>query len=123
MRVIVAGTRYVESHELVARAILDSGFDVTLLVSGGQITYRDGVPVGGVDWLGECWALDRGLPIKRYFAQWGRYGRRAGPIRNKLMSENADALVAVWDYKSRGTRDMIERMRDILRLPTYIQRV
>ena len=35
------------------------------------------------------------------------YGKRAGYLRNETMAQNADALVALWDGKSRGTRHML----------------
>ncbi|MFD1444284.1 hypothetical protein [Thermoactinomyces vulgaris] len=50
----------------------------------------------------------RGHKIARYPAEWKKYGKKAGPLRNAKMAENADALVAFWDGKSRGTKDMIE---------------
>jgi hypothetical protein len=35
-------------------------------------------------------------------------GRKAGPLRNQEMAEEADALIAIWDGQSAGTRSMIE---------------
>lgn len=40
-------------------------------------------------------------------AHWRRWGAAAGPIRNRLMAERADALIAVWDGESRGTASMV----------------
>lgn len=37
-----------------------------------------------------------------------KYNAAAGPMRNKKMAEYADALVAIWDGKSPGTKNMIE---------------
>ena len=45
-------------------------------------------------------------------AEWIKYGRAAGPRRNKQMAEYADALLAYWDGKSRGTKNMIELAKD-----------
>jgi hypothetical protein len=111
MIVIVAGSRSIEDYRTVCRAITESGFAITLLVSGGA---------QGVDSLGEKWALDNRVPIKRFPADWKRYGRRAGFVRNALMSEFACShaeqhggagLVAVWDGTSRGTEMMIDLAR------------
>lgn len=49
--------------------------------------------------------------LKIFPADWDKYGRRAGPIRNREMAEYADALLAYWDGKSRGTKNMIEEAR------------
>jgi hypothetical protein len=42
---------------------------------------------------------------------WKKYGKSAGYRRNKEMAEVADALVAFWDGKSKGTANMIDLMR------------
>ncbi len=62
----------------------------------------------GVDELGERHARETGRPIAKFPADWKKYGRAAGPIRNNEMARYADALIAVWDGKSRGTEHMIE---------------
>ena len=54
------------------------------VVSGGA---------SGVDAGGEAWAKKRGIPIKRFPADWKTHGRAAGPIRNRQMAEYADAVV------------------------------
>lgn len=46
----------------------------------------------GADRLGELWARARGIPVARFPADWKRYGLRAGPLRNFLMAEYADAV-------------------------------
>ena len=46
------------------------------------------------------------LDIRR--PEWKRYGKRAGVLRNLEMLERADAVVAFWDGKSPGTKQMIE---------------
>jgi hypothetical protein len=65
----------------------------------------------GVDTLAEWWAEQHGIPVTRFTAEWKRYGRRAGPIRNQEMAGYAEGLVAVWDGQSRGTRNMIQLAR------------
>jgi len=101
MRVIVAGSRWITDRFLVDQAIRDSGFSITELVSGCAL---------GVDQVGESWARSNKVPVKRFPAQWVEQGRSAGVLRNQQMAEYADALVALWDGHSRGTKDMIERM-------------
>ena len=67
----------------------------------------------GADRLGEQWAGLHGIPVDPYPAKWrkpdGTKDRDAGFKRNTLMAENADALVAIWDRESSGTRDMIDK--------------
>lgn len=47
-------------------------------------------------------------------ANWSRYGRSAGYIRNQEMADYvgpSGMLVAVWDGQSRGTQHMIDIAR------------
>jgi hypothetical protein len=98
----VAGSRTIRDPRVVARAIAASGFDVTVLVSGGA---------QGVDRLGEEWARDRYVHVERWPADWAKHGKAAGPIRNEAMAAAAHALVAVWDGVSRGTAHMVRAAR------------
>ena len=102
MRVVIAGSRDGGfGVEDVAAAVTASGFPVSEVVSGAA---------RGVDRLGELWARDRHIRVVRFPADWRR-GRGAGYRRNREMAAYADALVALWDGESRGTRHMIREMR------------
>lgn len=98
MRVVVAGSRNIFDYELLKRAIDESGFEITEIVSGGA---------KGIDSLGEHWAAHNSVACKVFNADWQQFGRRAGPLRNKEMAEYADALIAIWDGESKGTKNMI----------------
>ena len=98
MRVIVAGSRTINDRELVFKTIETSGLEITTVISGCCSS--------GVDKLGEAWAASKGIPVDRYPANWEIYGRMAGPIRNGVMAQKADALILVWDGKSAGSSSM-----------------
>lgn len=98
MRTIIAGSRTIKDRAVVERAIADSEFVITSVVCGGAV---------GVDYLGYCWANDHNIPVAHFPAEWDKYGRSAGCRRNEQMGASADALIAVWDGKSRGTAHMI----------------
>lgn len=76
----------------------------------------------GADKLGEAWAARHGLPVKPFPAAWHVYGPGAGNIRNEEMAKYADALIAIWDGISQGTRDMIDRAKQ-RGLIVYVYRV
>ena len=103
-KVIIAGTRDFADYELLKEkcdAILSSKkMDYNIVIVSG--TAR------GADRLGERYARERGYRIDRYPADWDRDGSSAGPIRNALMADNAHALIAFWDGRSRGTMNMID---------------
>lgn len=53
-----------------------------------------------------------GIELDPYPADWDRHGRSAGPRRNQEMAETSDCLLAFWDGKSKGTRNMIQLALD-----------
>ena len=101
MKVIIAGSRTITDYNVVFSAIRNSGYKITEVVSGGA---------KGVDRLGERYAHENGIPVKRFLPDWRELGKAAGPVRNADMAEYADALIAIWDGKSAGTRHMIQIM-------------
>jgi len=113
MRTIIAGSRNITNYALVVMAVANSGFNITVVLCGDA---------RGVDMLGEEWAKDHNVPVEHYPADWSRYGKRAGYIRNEEMGANAEALVAVWDGTSRGTEHMINIARE-KDLKVYIEAV
>jgi len=62
----------------------------------------------GVDMMGELYAQKNNLACEIYPAEWDKYGRSAGPRRNEQMAQVADKVVVFWDFKSRGTKNMVE---------------
>lgn len=101
-RVIIAGSRDFSNYELLrqyADYILSKIPEEIEIVSGGA---------SGADALGERYARERGYRIRRFPAEWERYGLKAGPLRNREMAKYADALIAYWDGISRGTKNMID---------------
>ena len=62
----------------------------------------------GADTLGLRYASENAFDVEEYPANWDKYGKKAGYIRNVEMAENADALIAFWDGKSKGTKHMID---------------
>lgn len=113
MRTIIAGSRDITDYDIIEDACASCPWEITRVVSG---TAR------GVDRLGERWAKERHIPIDKYPADWDTYKKAAGYIRNKLMADNSEALVAIWDGVSPGTKHMIDLARKA-NLHIYIHRV
>ena len=99
MKVIIAGSRTITNEQAIFTAIKESGFEITEVVSGGA---------AGVDKFGEKYANRYDIPLKIFPADWEKKKASAGIIRNAEMAKYAEALIAVWDGKSRGTKNMIE---------------
>lgn len=116
MRLIIAGSRSItdiEHVQQVMRFAVSAGCCLIEVVSGCA---------PGVDQLGEQWAAQNGIPVRQFPADWARYPRRAGRMRNAEMANYADALVAIWDGASSGTRHMVQTMQ-ALGKPVYIHKV
>lgn len=66
----------------------------------------------GADKLAQSVAEMLGLETRIYPANWKKYGRAAGPIRNKAMlDENPDLVIAFHDHmgESKGTKNMLDQ--------------
>ncbi len=113
MRVVIAGGRDITDYQMVVSAVTQSKFDITEVVSGGA---------PGADSLGERYAQATGIKLTIFKADWDTHGKAAGPIRNREMAHYAQALIAVWGGKSRGTGNMIEQARK-LNLPVFVHLV
>ena len=101
MKLIIAGGRNFQNYQQLCKVcgnILQDQTNIEI-VNG---TCR------GADKLGEQYAKEKRLKIKRFPANWNKYGKAAGPKRNQQMANYADALIAFWDGKSRGTKNMID---------------
>jgi hypothetical protein len=102
MRVIIAGSRTIMDYKAVGKAITSSNFDITEVVCGCAI---------GVDRIGQTWAIANGIAVKEMPADWNKYGRQAGFIRNMQMAQYADAAIIIWDGKSPGSKNMISEIK------------
>lgn len=99
MKTIIAGSRTIDDYSQVESAVKQSGFTITELYSGCA---------KGVDMLGIMYADANKIPVMAFPAQWDKHGKKAGILRNEEMAKTADALIAIWDGKSRGTKHMIQ---------------
>ena len=113
MKTIIAGSRTITDIKHVLDAAAVCGWLISEVVSG---TAR------GVDLLGEQAAAMAGVPVKRFPADWDKYGKKAGYLRNMQMAEYAEALLAIWDGISAGTNHMIN-IAKTKGLRTYVHTV
>lgn len=103
MRTVIAGTRAICDYEVLKQAISESGINITKVLSGDA---------RGVDKLGIQWAREHNIPVQRFKPVWydneGNFKRWAGFDRNTDMAKACEALIAVWDCRSKGTKHMID---------------
>jgi len=115
-KLIVAGGRDFNDYELLSNrllAIVNEGdlknYDVSIVSGMAQ----------GADALAVRFATEHNVTLHKFYANWDKYGRRAGFLRNEQMAGFADGLLAFHDKASKGTAHMIKTMR-MQSKPTYV---
>lgn len=104
-RVLICGDRSWTNAEAVIKALSEvqqaEGVEVVI---EGEAT--------GADTLGKRAALQLGIPVEAYPADWRKHGRSAGPIRNaQMLKEGKPTLVLAFHPfidNSKGTKHMVE---------------
>ncbi len=100
MKVAVIGSRSLMIDDL-------SGFipsEATEIVSGGA---------RGIDRSARLYAFKNGLKLKEFFPDYRRYRKGAPKRRNQEIIDYADMVVAIWDGKSKGTKSVIDKCKEI----------
>ena len=82
----------------------------TTVVSGGA---------SGADELGEKYADEFGKEKLIFLTDWKTHGKAAGPIRNTIIIDNSDAVLAFPTPTSRGTWDSVNKVKK-KEIPTFI---
>lgn len=108
-KVIVAGGRNytdylnVKSYLYLLKLYCENN-NLELVIVSGMAT--------GADSLGLRFAEENNLEVLKYPADWNKYGKKAGYLRNYQMGEIADSAIVFWDGKSPGTKMMIDIMNN-----------
>ena len=103
-KTIIAGGRDFMDYNLLKEK-------VNKILQEKKVTHKIVIISGcarGADTLGLRYATENAFDVEKYPAEWGNYGKKAGYMRNVEMAENADAIIAFWDGKSKGTKHMID---------------
>ena len=115
MKVIIAGGRDFNDYDLLCQKIdkiLSKQTDIEIVSGRAK----------GADQLGERYAKEHGYFIKMFPADWNRYNKQAGYIRNEDMANYADALIIFWNNESKGSQHMINIAKQqnlLIRIITY----
>jgi hypothetical protein len=104
-RVIVCGSREWTDRTLIHDTL-------AALTEHGRVVIVHGA-ARGADRIADEEARALGFDVEPHPADWRRYGKRAGSIRNALMlSLGCSRVIAFWDGYSRGTEHMIRIARE-----------
>ena len=112
MKLIIAGSRNFDQFDIAW--LTNILFQMELHPKNGLTEIVNG-DCRGIDALGANWAKSygNGLTIKTFPPNWDKYGRGAGPVRNKEMANYGDELLIIWDGKSKGSASMVKSMREL----------
>jgi len=110
MRVLVCGDRNWTDVDAIHNRL----FLVALDTPPSKITVIHGA-ARGADQIAHRVARELGCAVMPFPADWVRYGRAAGPVRNRqmLVEGRPDRVLAFHNNlsESRGTADMVRRAR------------
>lgn len=96
----IIGSRGFNDYALFTKKLKD--FEITEVISGGA---------KGADSLAEAWCIQNEIPITIILANWNKYGKAAGFVRNKEIVEKSQVVIAFWDGFSKGTEHSINIAR------------
>ena len=107
-RIVIAGCRnydnYDEAKKFLDKCLLNLKSENEIIILSGGCR--------GADKIGERYAKENKLQVELFLPKWDKYGKSAGPIRNKLMAELGDIVICFWDGKSKGTKSMINYAKE-----------
>lgn len=101
MRTLVCGGRkYSDRHTLFSVLdVLHQEFVISCVINGNAT---------GADSLSTEWAIKCLIPYSLYLADWKKFGKAAGMIRNQTMFDNSTPDMAVAFPGGSGTESMIK---------------
>ena len=90
MKLLIAGSRSITDFDLAPYIPQN----VTEIISGGA---------DGIDTLAEKYADKHRISKHIILPEYSKYGKAAPKLRNRVMVDLADAVLVIWDRKSKGT--------------------
>jgi predicted Rossmann fold nucleotide-binding protein DprA/Smf involved in DNA uptake len=100
MRYGVIGSRTFLDYDLL-KSVLDKHI-ITQIISGGA---------RGADTLGARYAHETDINLIEFFPDYVKYKKKAPFVRNKLIVDASDIIVAFWDEQSKGTAHSLDYAR------------
>ena len=100
MKLAVIGSRTFNNYSLLKTKLLaiHNRKTIELIVSGGA---------NGADKLSERFAKEFSIPTLIHLPDWNKYGKGAGFIRNKLIVDDCDGVVAFIVNNSKGANHTV----------------
>lgn len=101
-KVVIFGSREFTNYEYAEKFISALDDSEIEIVSGCA---------RGADKIGEKYALEHDVNLYKFPANWSKYGKSAGFVRNNEMAEFCDFGICFWNGSSSGTKHMIDSLK------------
>lgn len=111
MKLAVVGSRSFCNEVLLEKTLESYKGKIKVVVSGGA---------KGADAMAESWAKKNSVETLVFKPDWQKYGKGAGPVRNRDIIANCDHCVAFWDGKSKGTKSSIDLCKKLNKTITVV---
>jgi len=112
MKLAVIGVKELVEYKFISKA-LEKISNIELIISGGAL---------GTDTLAKKIAIQNKIKFKEFPPDYKNFGEKAKHIRDKLIVEECDELIAFWDGKCEGTKYTMDYAK-VLRKPVKIIQV
>lgn len=99
MKVAIIGSRNVNLHSITDFIPEKIAGLMTEIITGGAV---------GIDTLALEYARENNIKATIFKPEYEKYKRGAPLIRNCLIVDASDLVIAIWDGKSRGTKYTID---------------
>jgi len=105
MRVLVCGGRDFEDQDLLDRTLdrINEERGISTIIHG---------LARGADRMGGEYARVHAIPVLEFPADWGKYGRKAGYVRNARMLKEGQPELVVAFPGGKGTMNMVNQAID-----------
>lgn len=107
MRILVCGGRDFDRYGYMSVKL----WDILDTLETDDITFIQG-GAKGADFLARAFSVTEEFPYEEYPADWKKYGKGAGHIRNQQMIDEGKPDLVVAFPGGRGTADMVKRAKD-----------
>src|SRR6266478_6988357 len=102
MRILVCGGRNAGDYEIPKFIETLDKYPITAIIAG---------EAKGFDQMAKSYALSKEIRYEGYSADWDKYGKAAGPIRNKQMLDEGKPDLVIAFPGGKGTANMKEQAR------------
>ena len=111
MKLAVIGTKKFTDFNFIS-STLKKIANIELIISGGA---------PGTDTLARQYAIQNKIKFLEFPPEYKKFGDKAKHIRDKLIAEECDELIAFWDGECEGTKYTMDYVKQLGKFVKIIQ--